>query len=399
MYFSSIQLSGAVYLKKGREFSSQNQHPWVFSGAVERVQLEPHFTSGSIVKVYSSQKKILGLAFYNQTASLALRFISFEDSESPAEILTDNLKLALQKRKNWIPENTNCMRLVNAEGDMLPGLIIDSYNGTLVLQSSIISIDLIKADLVHFLAEELKPACIYEKSDSSSRRLDGLAPVEALLYGIDPQEQVVNENGRKLFVNVKTGQKTGMFLDQREMRDLVYKLSAGKEVLNCFSYSGAFSVAALSAGAEKVVSLDSSDQAIELCRKNVGLNKLDDSKHKAVCMDAFDYLQDCKETYDIVIVDPPAFAKGKKDLTKALKAYYQVNYLAAKLVRKGGIFISCSCSNFVSEEDFYFEVQSALKSAGKLASQAGVHRQALDHPVLAAHIEGKYLKSIIYSIG
>jgi 23S rRNA (cytosine1962-C5)-methyltransferase len=396
--FASAQSVGKVYLNRGRDFSARNLHPWLFSGAINKRELDSRFVDGAIVQVYSAENELLGHAFYNSKVSLALRFINFgAKQKSPADIIKSNLDNALSRRAALFDQSTTCKRLVNAEGDMLPGLVIDQYDSTLVLQSSIRGTDLIKNEIVDYLVSTLAPKTIYEKSSSSSRRIEELEVSETLLYGAEPQDQLVLENGMSLLVNVKTGQKTGFFIDQREMRSFVRQIAKDKSVLNCFSYSGAFSVAALQAGAKKVISVDASEVAIDLCAKNISANGFTEDQHQAICSDAFEFIENTQDTFDIIIVDPPAFAKGKKDLRNALKAYYRVNLLAAKRLRPGGILIACSCSHFVSEGEFIEEVTTAVKASGRIPALLGFHRQALDHPVLASHPEGAYLKSLILS--
>lgn len=392
-----FKIAAKVTLRPGREFPVQQGHPWIFSGAVESVHGSAE--AGDIVEVCSSKGETLGLGFFHPQTSIAIRVFSFGTAEEDPELILQSiLKRAIEARKGWLQPSVTCRRLVNAEGDSLPGLVVDEYAGHLVIQVGILGIERRKDFFVQLLTYLLKPESIFERSDSSSRREEGLEACVENIFGETPAEVLVYEGDMRLAVDIVSGQKTGFFIDQREMRRFVREHSDGKRVLNCFSYTGGFSVAALLGGAQRVVSVDSSEGAIALCNRNVELNSPDPDLHESKCVNAFDYLGGTHERFDLVILDPPAFAKQRDHLKNALKAYRQINSTGMNLVLPGGLLVTSSCSNFVTEEEFEQVVLEACGSSGRQVSIIGKHRQAIDHPVLAAHEQGKYLKSLILRI-
>lgn len=398
MLAADIKVEGVVRLRKGREFAALQGHPWIFSGAV---LIDPttrlSILDGSIVEVQSDDGRPLGLAFYNSRTSIALRLFSTSASAKgrpPGEIISELLTSALILRDRWLPSSLTCRRLVNAEGDRLPGLVVDQYGKHLVVQIGTAGMDLLKPLIKDLLIQNTSADSIYERSDSGSREEEGLNPSIESLHGETPLEVLAEEGSMRLLINIKEGQKTGFFIDQREMRRFVLESSSGKRVLNCFSYTGGFSVAALLGGATRVVSVDSSENAISLCTRNVELNE-GTTRHEAKCANAFDYLGGTHERFDLVILDPPAFAKQRGHLKNAMKAYRQINMAGLKLVTPGGMLITSSCSNYVSQSDFEQEILKVAADSGRQVSIAGRHRHAVDHPVAAAHEQGNYLKSLI----
>lgn len=386
--------SAIVKLKPGREKAILAGHPWIFSGAITSI---PDVEPGSFVSVESDSAKFLGCGILNQRCSLALRMIGAR-KESPSQTLERNLSDALALRTACLSRNTNCMRLVNAEGDWLPGLVIDRYNSALVIQIGCLGMERIKPWLVEKLKSLLRPVCIREKSSGSSRREEGLNNANGIIWGEDLKEVEVLENGIRYFVDLEKGQKTGFFLDQREMRSLVRELSRGKSVLNCFSYSGGFSVAAALGGANKVVSIDSSGGALEYARRNFELNGIQDSEAEFVEADVFDYLAAAKDDFDIVILDPPAFAKSKAHVRKALRGYSSLIALGVSRVKRGGLMLAFSCSYYVDEAAFLAAARRAATESEYKVSIISSHRQAMDHPVCLHHPEGSYLKGLVCQV-
>lgn len=382
-----------VVLKKGKEKALRNKHHWIFSGAVHAL---PTFSPGEILPVYSFEKELLGSAYFNSSSSIIGRMLSFGD-EDPLTSVRNNLDKAINLREHYFDESkTNAYRLVNGEGDRIPGLIVDKYADVLVLQVSTLGIDKIKNEILSFLLKRF-PSCqmILEKSQLPSRKEEGLENFEGLLHGKEIDEVEVIENSVKFLVSFSKSQKTGFFLDQRDMRDLVGQLSHKKRVLNCFSYSGGFSLYAAKMGADKVVSVDISQSAIDLAQRNFDLNGHSLEEGSLICDDVFQYLRKDSLDFDIVILDPPAFAKKKGDVKKACRGYKDINRLALQKMPSSSLLLTCSCSYHVDEKLFQTVVFQAAQESGREVQILTQHRQAFDHPVNIFHPEGKYLKSLL----
>ncbi len=311
------------------------------------------------------------------------------------ESLQMRILAAVTLRRKLTPINTNAIRLINAEGDGIPGLIVDQYGEILVFQISNPGIERLKATIVKLLVESCKPRSVYEKSTSSMRRKDGLAPARNLLYGEAISEVEILEKGLKFVVDVIEGQKTGLFLDQREMRALVRDLSAGKTVLNCFAYTGGFSVAALAGGATHVDSVEISAKCDRAVEKNIQANNLPLEKHQFIKADVFDFLKTATMDHDIVILDPPAFAKAKKDIDNAFKAYKDLNCQALQKMAPGSLLLTCSCSYYIDEELFQNILFRAALESGRRVRVIERQRHAHDHPISIFHPESSYLKSFL----
>jgi 23S rRNA (cytosine1962-C5)-methyltransferase len=352
---------------------------------------------------------------YNGDArSLTGRMVSFSSDVSlpAAHIVAENLKRAFSMRSRLFSNSTNAYRMVNGDGDLLPSLVIDRYDDCAVVQSHSIGadrwIDDASFSLVDRLMEFHPFRGILEKSTSHTRREDGLDPRQRWLHGDAGAETVVSENGIPMIVPLEHGQKTGLFLDQREMRAMVSQLAAGKRVLNLCCYTGGFSLAALVGGAERVVSVDSSSSALAVLGRNIPLlptseNNAIADRHEIVCADIFDYLDLAvkrKELFDMVILDPPAFAKSAKDVRKAVKAYHNANLRALQVLdpSRGGFLVTCSCSYHVDEEAFERAVKAACIDGRKYAQIIGRHRQACDHPQSLYHPEGSYIKGLVLHV-
>lgn len=318
-------------------------------------------------------------------------------NESLAEALPRRIKEAADLRRRWFdPAKTNAIRLINAEGDGIPGLIVDAYGSVLVMQVANPGIDRIKSDIVSYLVKEFNPTALFEKSTSFMRRKEGLEEVRGLLYGEDKPEVEVLENGLRYAVNVLEGQKTGLFLDQREMRALVRDISSQKRVLNCFAYTGGFSIAALAGGATHVDSVEMSAKCGPRIDNNLSLNHL--SNHQFICADVFDFLKTTTWNYDLVILDPPAFVKKRDDIANAFRAYKDLNKHAMEKMPSGSLLLTCSCSYHVDESLFQNILFRAANEAGRSVRIVEKHRQAHDHPISIFHPESSYLKSFLLYI-
>ena len=391
-----------IILKRGREDSILRFHPWVFSGAVAQVQGHPE--EGDIVAVHSSDGKFLAAGHW-QIGSIAVRILSFDSDVTAPDFWETMISRALSLRKSVGlassgTSGTDCYRLVHGEGDNLPGLIIDYYGGVCVMQAH--SAGMFRARkriceaLRNVYGDSLK--AVYDKSSGTAPFKAGLDLVDSYLWRRDDfadDEQTVSENGHKFFVNWTSGQKTGFFLDQRENRALVEKHSSGRKVLNLFCYTGGFSVYALAGGASYVESVDSSKKAVEMVERNVVLNGFGADRHKSVCADAIDWLKNVPEgKFDLIIVDPPAFAKHRGALKNALRAYQRLNASAISKVAPGGLIFTYSCSQVVDKEAFALAVFSAAASTGRSVRILDRLNQPADHAVNIYHPEGEYLKGL-----
>ena len=400
-----------IILRKGRDESLRRFHPWVFSGAIAEIQGNP--AEGDMVAVHAADGSLLAYGHY-QIGSIAVRVLSFDDSALRPDFWEVMLSRALQVRvscglhperhcedHSGVSISTNCYRLVHGEGDNLPGLIIDYYDGVCVMQAHSVGMFRAKKQISDALQKvygtNLK--AVYDKSSGTAPFKAGLELVDGYMYrrpDFSDDEQVVLENGHKFLVNWTEGQKTGFFLDQRDNRALVGSLSRGRNVLNLFCYTGGFSIYALASGAEHVDSVDSSKKAMMMVDRNVALNGFDESKHTSLCCDAIEYLRDVPEgKYDLMIVDPPAFAKHRGALKNALRAYQRLNAAAISKVAPGGFVFTYSCSQVVDKEAFALAVFSAAAQAGRSVRILDRLNQPCDHSVNIYHPEGEYLKGLL----
>lgn len=390
-----------IILRKGREDSLRRFHPWVFSGAIAEIQGNP--SEGDIVSVYASDGAFLAYGHY-QIGSIAVRVLSFDDSALRPDFWEIMLSRALNVRKSCGLDGnpqTDCYRLVHGEGDNLPGLIIDYYGGVCVMQAHSVGMFRAKKQIAEALrrvyGDSLK--AVYDKSSGTAPYKAGLELVDGYMYrreDFSDDEQVVLENGHRFIVNWTEGQKTGFFLDQRENRALVGSLAKGRNVLNLFCYTGGFSIYALAEGALHVDSVDSSRKAMMMVDRNVALNGFDESQHTSLCCDAIDYLKGVPEgKYDLMIVDPPAFAKHRGALKNALRAYQRLNAAAISKVAPGGFVFTYSCSQVVDKEAFALAVFSAAAQAGRSVRILDRLNQPCDHSVNIYHPEGEYLKGLL----
>ena len=390
-----------IVLKKGREESLRRFHPWVFSGAIAQIQGSP--AEGDIVAVHAFDGSFLAYGYY-QVGSIAVRVLSFDADVLAPDFWEVMLSRALQVRVACGlhgSENTTCYRLVHGEGDNLPGLIIDYYDGVCVMQAH--SAGMFRAK--HHIADALQKVygdtlkAVYDKSSGTAPFKAGLDLVDGYLYKREDfvsDELVVLENGQKFIVNWTEGQKTGFFLDQRDNRALVGSLAKGRNVLNLFCYTGGFSISALANGAEHVDSVDSSKKAMMMVDRNVAENGFEPSRHTSLCCDAIEYLRDVPEgKYDLMIVEPPAFAKHRGALKNALRAYQRLNAAAISKVAPGGFVFTYSCSQVVDKEAFALAVFSAAAQCGRSVRILDRLNQPCDHSVNIYHPEGEYLKGLL----
>ncbi len=390
-----------IILKPRREESLLRFHPWVFSGAV--AQIVGHPAEGDLVSVCSADGKLLCCGHY-QIGSIAVRVLSFDEDPTQADFWLRMLTRAYKLREAYgltTSETTNCYRLVHGEGDGLPGLIIDYYNGVCVLQAHSVGMFRAKAAIAAALQELYGPTlkAVYDKSSGTAPFKAGLELIDGYLYkadGFDTDEQAVLENGNKFLVNWCEGQKTGFFLDQRENRFRVGQLAAGRRVLNLFCYTGGFSIYALAGGATHVDSVDSSKRAMEMVDRNVALNGFTPEQHTSYCTDAIEFVKNVPDgAYDLMIVDPPAFAKHRGALKNALRAYQRLNAAAIAKVAPGGFVFTFSCSQVVDKEAFALAVFSAAAETGRSVRILDRLNQPADHSVNIYHPEGEYLKGLL----
>lgn len=378
-----------LILKPGKDKPILNRHPWIFSGAVKHL---PQCENGSLVQVFDDQNHLLGSAYYNRKSSIVARMVAW-GSQDPVTSIKTSIQNAKALRKSLISANTNTYRLINAEGDFLPGLIVDRYDTSLVLQISTLGMEKLKPIILEELKQDFMT--IYEKSVAPSRKEEGLNAYEGILCGTLPKEIEILEKGHKFIANPQSGQKTGFFLDQVEMRAWVKILAQQRHVLNCFAYTGGFTVYALAGGALSVDSVDISSDALHLAERNCLLNGFKNSSNRFFAEDVFQFLRSKALNYELVILDPPAFAKSSKDVINACRGYKDINRLALQKMPKGSILITCSCSHFVDEKLFQQVVFQAACEAKRQVRIIGKHRQASDHPINLFHPEGSYLKSLV----
>ena len=385
-----------VFLKPKKEESLLRFHPWVFSGAIQSFEGQPE--EGDLVEVYGANNRFLGIGHF-QIGSIAVRILSFQQQEIDQAFWENRIRIAYELRKTLrltASEHNNTYRLVHGEGDNLPGLVIDMYAHTAVMQAHSVGMHLAR----HQIAEALKQILgdtlqnIYYKSEATLPYKANLGSEDGYLLGGDV-EDIALENGLRFCVDWQKGQKTGFFVDQRENRSLLEHYAKDRAVLNMFCYTGGFSFYAMRGGAKVVHSVDSSAKAIALTNKNVSLNFPGDPRHQAFAEDAFKYLEHMGSNYDLIILDPPAFAKHKDVLRNALQGYRKLNAIAFEKIKPGGILFTFSCSQVVNKEHFRLAVFSAAAQSGRSVRILHQLTQPADHPVNIYHPEGEYLKGLV----
>ena len=390
-----------IYLRRGKEESLLRRHPWIFSGAIERVKSQGEVKEGEVVDVFTKSGEFIARGHY-QIGSIAVRVLTFEEQEQIDQAWWNNrIAIAYDVRRTLAltdDEQTNCYRLVHGEGDSLPGLVIDIYDKVAVVQCHSGCMYLSRMAIAEALRNTYgdKLTAIYDKSSQTVPFKAGLNAVDGYIWGkSDHKAHVVKENGEKFLVNWEEGQKSGFFLDQRQNRELVKHYSKGRTVLNTFCYTGGFSVYAASGGAVEVCSVDASERAVQLAEENMKLNFGDSVKHSAVAADAVEYIKQIGSKYDLIILDPPAFAKHHKVLGNAMQGYKRINARALSQIKSGGILFTFSCSQAVSKELFRTTVFSAAAIAGRKVRILHQLTQPADHPINIYHPEGEYLKGLV----
>ena len=384
-----------VTLRKTRETRVRGGHPWIYASEIEKV--EGAFENGDIVDVQDFRGKFIGRGFYNPQSQISLRILTRNDEPCDRAFFARRIQEAWDYRK-LVCDPESC-RLIYSESDFLPGLVVDKYADILVLQSLSLGIDRIKDMIADLLMEIVKPAGIWERSDVPVRRLEGMEQTTGLLRGEVPDLVEMKENGIIFGVDVKNGQKTGFFLDQKENRAAIKPYCKDAKVLDCFCHNGSFSLHAASFGAKEVLGVDISEEALVVARENAKRNNLTNVRFEAHnCFDLLRELTDANEKFDVVILDPPAFTKNKAALQSALRGYKEINLRGLKLVRPGGFLITCSCSQHVLTDMFQDMINQAARDAKKRIRLVEYRTQGLDHPLLPQSIETKYLKTMILQV-
>jgi 23S rRNA (cytosine1962-C5)-methyltransferase len=384
-----------IILKSGKDQSVRRFHPWIFSGAIKKIWGDP--LEGDIVRVFDNKDEFLAVGHY-QPGSIAVRILSFNDTEPDEQFFADRISKAIEYRKSaglFGNRSINVFRLIHAEGDNLPGLIADYYNGVVVVQMHSVGMFRMRNEIASVILKLLDKdvKAVYSKSETTIPYRSGVGGTNEFLYGgSDPV--IVTENGFRFKIDWTTGQKTGFFIDQRENRKLLGNYTNGRSVLNMFGYTGGFSVYAMK-DAHLVHSVDSSATATELSRENVNLNFGDDLRHTAYQVDAFEFLNNIRDKYDLIILDPPAFAKHNNVLSNALQGYKRLNMKAIEQIRPGGIIFTFSCSQVVSRENFRKSVFAAAANTGRNVRILHQMSQPADHPVNIYHPESEYLKGLV----
>lgn len=384
-----------IVLKSGKDQSVMRFHPWVFSGAIKKIYGDP--VEGDVVDVYDNKDTFLGVGHY-QPSSIAVRILAFENISPDKDFFRDRIRSAVEyRRKLGLIDNSNInvYRLIHAEGDNLPGLIIDYYNGVAVMQMHSVGMYRMRQEIASMVAEVMGKSlvAVYDKSESTIPFMSGIKGVNEFIIG-ESEPVTVTEYGYKFVIDWTTGQKTGFFVDQRENRRILGEYTYGRDVLNMFGYTGGFSVYAMK-NAHSVHTVDSSASAIDLANENIRINFGDDQRHQSFKVDAFDYLNDIKDKYDLIILDPPAFAKHNNVLANALQGYKRLNMRAIEQIRTGGIIFTFSCSQVVTRENFRKSVFAAAANTKRKVRIMHQLSQPSDHPVNIYHPESEYLKGLV----
>lgn len=384
-----------IYLRRGREQRVLGGHPWVFRSDIER---EDGAADGLPVRVLTSAGRFLAMAVYNPRSQISLRILSRRDEPIDGAFIRGRVRRALDYRRRFA--DLNSCRLIFAESDGLPAVIADKFGDVIVLQILCLGMERFKGDIVDALAQELSPRGIYERNDVPVRELEGLSQQTGLLWGEVPDRVEMQENGVRFLVDVKEGQKTGFFLDQKENRAAIAPFVPGMRVLDCFTHTGSFALHAARYGAAEVTGVDISEHACACALENARLNGVED-RVRFECANAFDFLraqQTAKAQYDVVILDPPAFTKTRSAVEGALRGYKEINLRGMKLTRDGGFFVTCSCSQHVTPDLFRGMLMDAQKDAHVQLRQIEWRTQGRDHPILLASPETQYLKCGIFQV-
>ena len=390
-------------LKPHKEESLAGGHLWIFSGALQ--QSPRWIEAGGLVDVKSSTGQFIARGYYNPQTDIAIRILTRDPEEAiDAEFMRKRIRSAVELRSVFDPDQTNAYRLIHAEGDGLPGLVVDRFGDALVVQINTIGMERLRPLLLNTLMQETRAGGLLLRNESQSRRREGLEVEEPIaIAGEVPRQLTIRENSVQFLVDLWQGQKTGFFLDQSDKREALRKYARGKRVLNCFSYTGGFSVyAALTSSETNVTSVDISPPAIEVARQNFTLNGLDPDQHEFLIADVFDYLEEAasnREQFDIVVLDPPAFAKTQSARAQALKAYRRLNILGMQVLRLGGILLTCSCSGVVSMDDLLGVLSQSAQRFRRSVQLLETYTHGVDHPTNLAMPETNYLKAVFCRVG
>ena len=385
-------------LKPHRDKSLSEGHVWIFSGALQQ---PPHWVeAGGLLDVKSATGQFVARGYYNPHTDIAIRILTRNpEEEIDGAFLRRRIRRALKLRRAFNPAVTNAYRLIHSEGDALPGVVVDRFGDILVVQIQTAGMELLRSQLVEALQQEIQPAGILLRNDSTARRREGLEIEEPVVVaGEVPVQVTIRENGVQFLVNPWHGQKTGFFLDQRDKREALRKYTSGKRVLNCFSYTGGFSVyAALTSPKTRVTSVDVSAPAMDTARQNFALNGLNPEQHEFIIADVFDYLEEAQRNekrFDVVVLDPPAFAKTKDARAQALKAYLRLNTLAMQVLKPGGTLLTCSCSGVIKMEDLLDVLAQSAQRSQHIVQVLETYTHGIDHPTNKAMPETMYLKAV-----
>jgi 23S rRNA (cytosine1962-C5)-methyltransferase len=382
-----------IILKKGREVPILRGHPWIFSGAIDEVEGDPD--AAGVAEVLDWEKHFIARGLFNPRSQIRVRVLTWREEAIDSDFLCRRLTQALSIRESTLAEITNAYRIVNGEGDFLPGLIIDRYNEFLVCQFFTAGMEALKPLVVDALSRLVPAKGIFEKSEGRVRSEEGLHPSVGVLSGEPPPECIaIEESGLKFLIDLRRGQKTGFFLDQRDNRVFLSTLARNKKILDCFCYSGAFSAYALGGGAQEVISLDSSRPALELAEKNLALNGFQAPRSELIKGDAFSYLKEDEAAFDMVVLDPPSLAPRRGDVDVATGGYKFLNLHALRRLERGGFLLTFSCSQHLSTDLFQKVVFGAAADAGRNVTIIKRLGHAIDHPVSLHHPEGEYLKGL-----
>lgn len=385
-----------IVLKPGKEKRVYSFHPWIFKSDIDHIN--GICGPGDIVSVLSSKGRFLAVAYYNPNSQIALRIMTYKDEPVDRKMIFHRVHEAIEYRRAFA--DLKSCRLIFAESDRLPALIVDAFDDVLVLQCLAYGMEKFKKDVVDALVDEMHPRGIWERNDVPVRKLEGLDMCTGLLYGEVPDRVVMSENGVRFSVDVKQGQKTGFFLDQKENRAAIAPFVRDKRVLDCFTHTGSFALHAGHYGAKEVIGVDISEYACDVATENAILNGLDE-RVRFVTANAFDLLSEQSrkgEKYDVIILDPPAFTKTKSAVGSAIRGYKEINLRAMKMIEAGGYLVTCSCSQHVHPDMFREMINSAAKDARVLLRQVEFRTQAKDHPILPYASETEYLKCGIYQV-
>ena len=389
-------VTARAILKQGKEKRVYTYHPWIFKSDIERI--EGDFQPGDIVDIFSAKNRFLARGFCNPASQIALRIMTYREEPVDRAFIFSRIHEAIEYRRTFA--DLKSCRLVFAESDRLPALIVDAFGEILVIQCLALGMERFKQDIVDALVDEMKPQGIWERNDVPVRRLEGLEMCTGLLYGDVPDRVEIMENGIRFLVDVKEGQKTGFFLDQKENRASIAPFVNGKTVLDCFTHTGSFALHAGKYGAKKVTGVDISEYACSFAAENARLNGLED-RVSFVTANAFDLLaEESREgkKYGVIILDPPAFTKTRSALESAMRGYKEINLRAMKMIEPGGYLITCSCSQHVLPDMFRSMVTDAAHDAHVLLRQVEFRTQGKDHPILPSARETEYLKCGIYQV-